>query len=204
MDQKLGTYLRNCCLLLSITLALIYIAYLRTNQGEHITNPGVVISYPKSIPKNDCGSVVLTIDENQAGYHKLVNAVIVNPRASSPAPNMNIMLEATLVFPGMSVDPAGGIKKPWVDGSKQSTSWRVCSNSVGSFDGTVWIFLYAYAGQETVLDKLPVNACPIQMKVWSLFGLSKAGRLVMFVILITVLCILGFSIKNNYSNKKHS
>jgi len=204
MDKKLGTYLRNFCLLLSITLALIYIAYLRTNQGEHITSPGVVISYPKSIPKNDCDSVVLTIDENQAYYHELVNAVMVNSRAYSPEPNMNIMLEATLVFPGMSVDPAGGIKKPWVDGSKQSTSWRVCSNSVGSFDGTVWIFLYAYAGQETILDKLPVNAFPVQVKVWSLFGLSKVGMQVMFVILIIILYILGFSIINNYPNKKHT
>lgn len=183
---------------------MIYVAYLRINQSEFSDSPGIVISYPKMIFKGDCDKVKLTIDENQAYYRELKDAVLANSKEYSLEPNTNILLEAALIFPGMSVDPAGAVKRPWVVGTEQAFSWQLCSNTEGSFEGNLWIYIYVLTSNGTEVDKLPVSVYPIYMKVRSILGLSKAGVQMMLILLITGFCILGFLTKNKYSlNKKN-
>lgn len=191
----MGTYLRYFCLLLSLTLVMIYVAYLKINQSEFTDSPGIVISHPKTISKGDCDSVILTIDENQAYFHELKDAVLANSKGYSLQPNTNIILETALVFPGMSVDPAGAVKRPWVVGTEQAFSWKVCSNTEGSFEGTLWIYIYVLTSNETEVVKLPVSAYPIYMKVRSILGFSKVDMQVMLILLIAGFCVLGFLIK---------
>lgn len=200
----MGTYLRYFCLLLSLTLVMIYVAYLRINQSEFSDSPGIVISYPKTISKGDCDSVKLMIDEDQAFSSELRGAVLANSKEYLLETNSNIVLEAALVVPGMSVDPAGAVKRPWVVGTDQVFSWQVCSNAEGSFEGNLWIYIYVLTSNGTEVDKLPVSVYPIYMKVRSILGLSKAGVQMMLILLITGFCILGFLTKNKYSlNKKN-
>ena len=202
MDQKIDFYFRYSCLLLSITLALLYVAHLRTNQHESLDRLGIVISYPKSLPKNGCGSVKISIDESQVYFSEMSDAILASSGEFALEQNSNVTLEAALVFPGMSVEPAGAIKIPWIDASEQSISWQVCSNTEGTFDGTIWIYVYFLTGQDHQIEKLPLSAYPIKVKVMSKLGYVKAGNLVLFVSIIAGMCILWHYLKSKVSNKK--
>jgi hypothetical protein len=173
---------RRACRLLGIAILLISVVLLAwgvwpngTLSRSVVVPPDeqntrrLVLTQPVSVRRGDLATVHLRLE--------VVEASPAEPLLSV-ADDHNILVEARLELPGLSVRPAEAINQPLRPNQGLSFSWRFNPDRSGHYSGTAWLhlrFIHLIDGSEFQQDgeiRRAVFAGPVEVQVVDLFGLG--------------------------------
>jgi hypothetical protein len=86
----------------------------------------------------------------------------------------NLMAEAQYDVAGISVTPANPTRKSMPDGQSVKFTWKVNTDQIGSYDGTVWLYLRFLPLTGGPASQVPIYIHEFKIQTSSLFGLSES------------------------------
>jgi len=104
---------------------------------------------------------------------------------SSPSVSDNLLIEARLEMPEVSINPPGSISQPLVQGRGLAFNWEVVPTRAGHIAGTLWVSTYYQEKGTDQMERTPFLAYPINVTVFSLLGLPA--------LLVQWICGIGLS-----------
>jgi hypothetical protein len=104
---------------------------------------------------------------------------------SSPSVSDNLLIEARLDMPEVSINPQGSISQPLVRGKGLAFNWEVVPTRAGHITGTLWVSTYYEEKGKDQMERAPFLAYPLNVTVFSFLGLPAP--------LVQWLCGIGLS-----------
>ncbi len=138
----------------------------------------LTLEYPPAIREGDSDVVRLTLQVDTRGNitptaeiqgHTVNGQTITIPNVYDTA---NVVAQARLDMSGVQVMPADLVEEPLLPGQDVTFFWSVQPNGVGTFRGTVWLYLEFVPLNGGATTRQAVSAQMIQITTTSLFGLS--------------------------------
>lgn len=191
-------------LISSITIAILFLLTACSQNGEIeiFDLPGISITYPTTLLQGSCGMVTLAIGEDLPFFSEFTHNSLSNSANLLPGEETHFVLQTNLVLPGVSVDPAGTVMQPWVDGSAKAFSWEICPSSSGVFEGTLWVYGSVSLGDALSSKQEPIGAYKIKMQV-NPVPMVFQNRLMKYlgIVISMALIIVSFLSFRNYIKK---
>lgn len=110
-------------------------------------------------------------------------------------PNKNLLIEASLIFPGIKISPQNTFIAPLTNGQNMRFSWNVSSAAgAGRQKGTLWVFLNTVSQAGDEKGHHPILAREIIIESRSLFGIDT--RALRTFSLLGILAGIYLSLRN--------
>jgi hypothetical protein len=141
----------------------------QTSIPKMIENRQVVLDWPRSMRIGETKAIILVFEpvENEA------SSPMQQPESSNMSNNYNIMAEARFEVAGIIVSPANPIRESMPDRQTVKFKWQISTEYVGSYDGTVWLFLRFLPLDGSQAIQVPIFIRDVGIKASSLFGMTE-------------------------------
>ena len=84
----------------------------------------------------------------------------------------NVTAEAQFDIAGLEVKPAGITYQPLKPGEKLDFYWSISAQNVGTYRGTIWLYLNFESRSSGEKSRIPVSAQVVEIEAVDLFGFS--------------------------------
>lgn len=84
----------------------------------------------------------------------------------------NVTAEAQFDIAGLEIKPAGVTYQPLKPGEKLDFYWSISAQNVGTYRGTIWLYLNFEARSSGEKSRIPVSAQVVEIEAVDLFGFS--------------------------------
>jgi hypothetical protein len=84
----------------------------------------------------------------------------------------NVTAEAQFDIAGLEVKPAGITYQPLKPGEKLNFYWSISAQNVGTYRGTIWLYLNFESRSSGEKSRIPVSAQVVEIEAVDLFGFS--------------------------------
>lgn len=158
----------------------------------------LTLEFPPQIRAGDTDVVRLTLEVDdlgnltptaQIGGHVVSGEVVEIPNLYE---SHHVIAEARFDIAGMEVRPPELISEPLSQGSSATFYWSVRPQGVGSYRGTIWLYLRFVDKQTGEESRKTISAQIVEMETVNFLGFSGEGARTTGVVGSVVGTIIGF------------
>jgi hypothetical protein len=157
----------------------------------------LILEWPRKIRVGDADIIRLTLDVDELGNltptaeiagHEILGKAVFIPNVYD---THNVIATARLDISGLQITPNTLIEQSLLPGEKLDYFWSVRANDIGTFRGTVWLYLRFLPLDGSGEIQRPLTAQVIEINSINLLGLGGAPARLLGTIGIVVSGLLG-------------
>jgi hypothetical protein len=152
---------------------------------NHLQDYDFELVVPRALWKAQSGTILLTLRRNRG----LDGAAAL----TSSDTNCSLALETRLLMNNLHSQPGDIIVQPFVGANMQSFMYTISPLASGQVVGKLWVYALVQDVQGGDAESLPLFAIPMELPVWTIFGLPPA--LVRYLSLLVLLILLALQMR---------
>ncbi len=155
---------------------------------NNLLGVNITVIFPRSIHNGGSGVVQVEIEKAENEKHKKDSA--------NETETCGISLEVWIDGVGVVAEPGTKILKPYLDVPSQKIKLDLFPVADQLIKGTIWISAVFKGKNQMILERIPIIAVPVNIKVHSLFGSSIKHVRNLSICLITLSLLLSLFLLN--------